>query len=236
MRSELSGAPERKGVRAHWLGLVLALVVMLVAAPGLSSAEEQEVSSESHAAASEHEATGEEHEAAGEEHEGGEAHGEEHEEGHHLHKHHFAVIISSTEGVESHDEEHHGNGHGETHSESSGSGKDDPDFTIGFDYERRFTQLFGFGGMIDWIAEGRREFLVGPVGFLHPFKGSKFWLAPLAERVRETGDWALVVRIGAGWDFPVGKSGKYSIAPNINYDISDEHQLWVLGLAFGIGF
>jgi len=42
-----------------------------------------------------------------------------------------------------------------------------------------------------------------------------------------------VWRIGAGWDFPVGQ---YSIAPNINYDITDEHELWVLGVAIGRGF
>jgi hypothetical protein len=144
------------------------------------------------------------------------------------------VIISATEAVEDHGEEH--NGHGDTHNEGSSDFKDDPDFTIGFDYERRFTQLFGFGGMLDWIAEGRREFLVGPIGFLHPFKGSKFYLTPLAERVRETGDWNMVIRIGAGWDFPIGKSGKYSIAPNINYDISEEHELWVAGVAIGMGW
>ena len=165
---------------------------------------------------------------------------EERGEEHHLHKHHFAVILSATEAVEEHGDEHSGNGpdegHGEARSEGSSSGKDAPDFTIGFDYERRFTQLFGFGGMLDWVAEGRREFLFGPIGFLHPLAGSKFWVAPLAERVRETGDWALVIRVGAGWDFPVGKSGKYSIAPNINYDISDEHRLWVIGLAIGRGF
>lgn len=209
-----------------WIGVVVVTVMVLWAPPSLSSAEEFE----------EHDAISEQHEATGEEHAGGEEHGE----GHHLHKNHFAVILSSTEAVEEHGEEHngngHGNGHGETRSEGSSSGKDDPDFTIGFDYERRLSKMIGVGGMIDWVAEGRREFLFGPIGFLHPFKGSKFWVAPLAERVRATGDWELVWRIGAGWDFPIGKSGKYSIAPNINYDITEEHELWVIGLAIGMGF
>jgi len=177
-------------------------------------------------------AAGEEHESTGEEHEGGEEHGE----GHHLHKHHFAVILSATEGVEEHVEEPNGDGHGEPHAEGTSSGSDDPDFTIGCDYERRFTQLLGFGGRFDWVAEGRREFLVGPIGFLHPFGGSKLWLAPLAERVKEAGDWEFVVRVGAGWDFPVGKSGKYTISPSVNYDISEEHELWNVGLAFGRGW
>ena len=46
----------------------------------------------------------------------------------------------------------------------------------------------------------------------------------------------LVLCIGAGRDFPVGKWGRYSIAPNINYDITEEHELWVIGVAIGRGF
>ena len=217
----IEGFSARRSVRRVKTTL-LVLTVGLIAAllsPNPAGAEKHEPQ----------ESVGEHEEGA----EGGEEHGEKHE----FHKHHIAVILSATEAVEEHGDEQSGNGHddghGETHSEGSSSGKDDPDFTIGFDYERRFTRLFGFGGMLDWVAEGRREFLFGPIAFLHPFSGSKLYVAPLAERVRETGDWELVWRIGAGWDFPVGKSGKYSIAPNINYDITDEHELWVVGLAIG---
>ena len=212
------------------LGGVLVLALVLLVAPGGLVAEEHGSSE------GQHEASGESHEVTGEEHEAGEEHGE----GHHLHKHHFAVILGATEAVEEHGEEHTGNGHedghGETQSESTSSSKDDPDFTIGLDYERRLSQLIGVGGTLDWVVEGRREFLLGPIGFLHPFAGSKFWLAPLAERVRETGDWELVVRIGAGWDIPIGKSGRYSIAPTVNYDIGEEHELWNVGLAIGRGW
>lgn len=218
-----------------WLRFLVLAILIVLASPAQLVAQEpepHEATSEEHGAAGEEHEVGEEHEAVSEEHEGGEEHGEEH----HLHKHHIAIILSATEAVEEHGEEHNGDGHGDPHSEGSSGGKDDPDFTIGFDYERRFTQLFGLGGMVDWVAEGRREFLFGPIAFLHPFAGSKFWVAPLAERVRETKDWDLVWRIGAGWDIPIGKSGKYSIAPNINYDITDEHELWVLGLAIGKGF
>ena len=223
---------------SSWLGVVVVMAMVLLAAPVSLMAEDHGSTEGQHEAAAgeEREATGEVQEGAGEEHAASEEHGEAHGEEHHLHKHHFAVILSSTEAVEEHVEEPNGDGHGEPHSEGSNGGKDDPDFTIGFDYERRFTQLFGVGGMFDWVVEGRREFLLGPIAFLHPFAGSKFWLAPLAERVRETGDWDLVWRIGAGWDFTIGKSGKYSISPNVNYDITDEHELWVFGVAFGLGF
>lgn len=215
MRLDMDSSRRFLWPTAQWLGVLLLVALMSVAAPAHVVAEEQE-----------HEESSGEHQE--DEKELGEEHGEEHE----FHKHHIAVILSATEAVEEHGE----GGHGETHSESSNGGKDDPDFTIGFDYERRLTRLFGFGGMIDWVVEGRREFLFGPIGFLHPFAGSKFWLAPLAERVRETGDWELVWRIGAGWDIPIGKSGKYSIAPNVNYDITEEHELWVVGVAIGRGW
>ncbi len=229
MRLDMDSSRSSPWPTAQWLGVLLLVALMSVTAPAHVVAEENGTSE------GQQEASGESHEATGEEHEAGEEHGEEHGEGHHLHKHHFAVILSATEAVEEHGDEH-GNGHDETHSETASSGKDDPDFTIALDYERRLSQLIGVGGTFDWVVEGRREFLLGPIGFLHPFGGSKFWLAPLAERVRETGDWELVVRIGAGWDIPVGKSGKYSIAPFVNYDISEEHELWNVGLAIGRGW
>ena len=219
MNFEIKRALTRTLSAASSVGIFLVLVCLTL--PAQVAAQEHE----------QPEAAGEEHEAATEHGEGGED-AEEHGEEHHFHKNHFAVIISATEAPEEHGEEHHG----DPHSEGSSGGKDDPDFTIGFDYERRITQLFGLGGTIDWVAEGRREILFGPFAILHPFAGSKFWVAPLAERVRETGDWELVWRLGVGWDFEIGKSGKYSIAPNINYDITEEHELWVVGVAIGRGF
>ena len=201
-----------------WLGVAALLVVMGAIAPTHLLAQEDE----------KNEATAE-HEPEGESLEEGEESGEEEE----FHKNHFAVFLGFTEAVEEHSAVPHGNGHGETHSERSNSGEDDADFTIGLDYERRFTQLFGFGGMFDWVVEGNREFLLGPAFFLHPFGGSKLFAAPLWERVRESGDNELVIRLGAAWEFEVGK---YSIAPNVIYDITEEHELWVLGVTIGRGF
>ena len=73
-------------------------------------------------------------EMAGEAPETAEEHAEEH--GEHFHKNHLALFIGSTEA-----EEHHGE-------------KGDPDFTLGVDYERRLSPLFGVGGMFDWVPEG----------------------------------------------------------------------------------
>ena len=223
----------RRGLQpmGSWLGVFVVALIIGVSSPALIFAEEQEA----------HEATGEQHEAAGEQHEGveehGEVHGEAHGEEHHFHKNHFGVFVGSTEGVEQHGEEHgdtgHGDGHGEVTSEGSSGGKDDPDFTIGLDYERRLTKLIGIGGMVDFVVEGRREYLLGPIGFLHPFKSSKFFAAPLAERVRETGDWEFVFRVGGLWEFHVGK---FSVAPftGSEGDVAALH--CILGVAFGRGW
>jgi hypothetical protein len=212
------------------LNIFLVVALAVVSAPLLAENHD----GQAEATAEQHEAEGTEHAATADGHAEGEEHAAGHGEEHHFHKNHFAVFIGSTEGVEQHGEEHGGNGHGEVHSEgSSGSSKDDPSFTLGLDYERRFSKLFGFGGMMDWVVEDRREFLLGPIGFLHPFGGAKLFAAPLAERVYDTGDWEFVARVGAAWDFHVGQ---FSVSPTANYDMGEEHDLWVLGVSIGRGW
>jgi len=152
-------------------------------------------------------------EPAGEALEASEEHAEEH--GEHFHANHLSLFIGATEA-----EEHHGE-------------KGDPDFTLGVDYERRLSQLWGVGGMIDWVVEGRREWLIGPIGFVHPYKGLKFFAAPCYQHIREGAKDEFVFRLGAAWDFEVGK---YSIAPNVIYDFADEHDFLVLGVTIGRGF
>ena len=199
------------GKVSSWLGLLTILTVVALAMPAPIAAQ------------------GEEPEEPSGEHEKGAEHAEKHGEEHEFHKNHFAVFVGFTEAVE----EHAAGPHGETHSSGSSGGSDDPDFTIGLDYERRLTKLFGFGAMLDVVVEGRREFLLGPIAFLHPFGGAKFFAAPLWERVEESGDDEFVVRVGAAWDFEIGK---YSLAPYAAYDMSEEHDIWVLGVAIGRGF
>lgn len=154
-----------------------------------------------------------EHSETGEHQEATEEHAEEH--GEHFHKNHLAVFVGSTEA-----EEHHGD-------------KGDPDFTLGIDYERRLSSLFGVGGMFDFVVEGRREWLLGPIGFLHPYKGLKLFAAPCYQKIRVGVESNWVFRVGVAWDFEIGK---YSIAPNVIYDFSDNHDFLVLGVTFGRGF
>ena len=140
----------------------------------------------------------------------GEAHG-----GEHHHRNHIAVFVGSTEA-----EEHHGE-------------KGDRDFTIGVDYERRLSKVVGVGGLLDWVVEGRREYLVGIPLFLHAGKHAKFQLAPCYQKVRETGSDEFVLRTGFMWDFFVGT---ISLSPTIFYDFTEEQDFLVFGLTVGKGF
>ena len=150
------------------------------------------------------------HEASG----GGERAREEHHEDHH-HKNHVAVFVGATEA-----EEHHGE-------------KSDPDFTIGFDYERRINKWFGAGAMLDFVVEGKREYLAGPLLILHAGKSAKFFAAPCYQKVRESGENDFVFRTGFAWDFCFGK---FSVFPSVNYDFAEEQDFLVLGVGFGMGF
>jgi hypothetical protein len=139
----------------------------------------------------------------------------EHGEAHGHHKNHVAFFLGSTQA-----ELHHGE-------------RDDPQFTLGVDYERRLNEYVGVGALLDAVVEGHREVIIGIPLFLHA--GSlKGLIAPGGERVRETGNWEFMTRFGILWEFEISSS--WSLAPVVQYDVTEEGGTWVLGLGFGKGF
>ena len=132
----------------------------------------------------------------------------------HEHKNSIAVFIGATQADKEHGE------------------RDDPQFTIGFDYERYLTKVFGVGAILDVVLEGQREGILAVAGVAHA-GSAKFVLAPGGERVRDTGDWEGIVRLGFMWEFPVGK---VHLEPSLFYDVTEEGDAWVLGLTIGKGF
>jgi hypothetical protein len=142
-------------------------------------------------------------------------------------------IHESTLGVEHHHKNHIALFVGSTEAEVHEGDKEDRDFTLGVDYERRLTKLIGMGGLYDWVAEGRREFLIGMPVFFHPFKASKFQIAPCVQRIREDKEIKYVTRIGFSWGFELSKT---TISPEIFYDITSGQDFIVFGVAFGWGF
>ena len=52
-------------------------------------------------------------------------------------------------------------------------------YTLGLDYEYRFSQLLGIGLLGEYIFSEPKEILGGISMFVHPFKGAKIVAAPM---------------------------------------------------------
>lgn len=139
--------------------------------------------------------------------------------------------------VGEHDEEHHHKNHvalfvGSTQAELEHGEREDPQFTLGLDYERRLTPVVGVGAVLDLVLEGQREGILGLPVFLHA--GSfTFQIAPGGERIRDGRDWSFVTRLGVLYDFEVGTM---TLAPALFYDFTKEGGTWVVGINIGRGF
>ena len=153
-----------------------------------------------------------------------EAHGEA---SHDFHRHHAAFIVGVTEG------------------EDSKSG-----FSLGVDYEYRFSELFGLGGVVEYTGGDFDHVLLLVPVFIHPYKGWLLNVAAGAEIHEEheehgvhveheedgdnerTADW--VARVGAAYQFHFGE--RYTIAPEVNVDFTEHETAFAYGVAFGVGF
>lgn len=130
-----------------------------------------------------------------------------HEDGHHS-KWHVAVFNGATTNFD--------------HSST--------DYTFGIDAEYRFSDLLGAGLGLESIFALHQETVIAVPFFIHPYKGAKIILAPIAVGV--SSKWHYGARFGAGYDFHVGK---LSVGPTIAFDWTDTKAL-VYGLSVGMGF
>ena len=134
-----------------------------------------------------------------------EGHGEHKES--HYHRHHLGLLL------------------GNTHEE----GEDD--LTIGLDYEYRFSQYTGIGGLLEYVGEDIREWVGLVALFIHPHKGFRFMVAPGIKHKK--GEDKFLWRLGIGYRFPVGN---WTIAPEFNVDFTEGRVAEVYGVSFGYGF
>ena len=130
---------------------------------------------------------------------------EEHKESHY-HRHHIGLFLGSVRE----------------------EGEDT--FTVGLDYEYRFSPYFGIGILGEYTGKDYREGVVLVPLFIHPYKGFRFIAAPGTKPRKE--DEKFVWRLGIGYQFPVGN---WTIAPEFNVDFSDERD-YTYGVSFGYGF
>ena len=120
----------------------------------------------------------------------------------------------------------HDNGHGLKHhalgvfvgrSNERGGGDE---VSIGLEYEYRFNQHWGAGGLVEYTPDGHSDDGITVAlasGYYHPYKGWRLGLGFGRERVHgDHGYYQWLYRAGVAYDFHVGRFG---IAPSVNYDI-----------------
>ncbi len=105
------------------------------------------------------------------------------------------------------------------------------EFTIGLDYEYRFSQYVGIGVLLEYVGEDAREGVGMVPLFIHPYKGFRFLAAagvkPKADETK------FIWRLGIGYRFPIGN---WTIAPEFNLDFTEGRTVEVYGVSFGYGF
>ncbi len=138
--------------------------------------------------------------------------------------------LAAEEKPAEHRESHYHRNHvglflGNTHEE----GEDE--FTIGLDYEYRFSQYFGIGLIGEYVGEDAREGVGMGLLFIHPYKGFRFLAgAGVKPKAEET---KFIWRLGIGYRFPIGN---WTIAPEFNLDFTEGRVVEVYGVSIGYGF
>lgn len=105
-------------------------------------------------------------------------------------------------------------------------------FTLGLTYERRISELFGFGGFYEYAAGDFDKWSIGVPLFIHPYEGWRFALAPGLEH--RHGDDEFLFRTGVAYEFEL--SERWVMMPEFNIDFVDGEEAFVFGLTFGFGF
>ena len=134
-----------------------------------------------------------------------EAH-EEHKESHY-HRHHVGLFLGNTQ------DEH------------------EDTFTVGLDYEYRFSQYVGIGFLGEYLGKDFREGVLLVPLFIHPYEGFRF-MAAAGIKPKKDED-KFLWRLGIGYRFPIGD---WTIAPEFNIDFSEGEESYVYGVSIGYGF
>ena len=138
--------------------------------------------------------------------------------------------LAADEEHAEHKESHYHRNHvglmlGNTHEE----GEDD--FTVGLDYEYRFTEYVGIGVLLEFVGKDYREAVAMVPLFIHPYKGFRF-LAAAGVKPKKDAE-KFIWRLGIGYRFPVGN---WTIAPEFNVDFTEGRVVEVYGISLGYGF
>lgn len=104
--------------------------------------------------------------------------------------------------------------------------------SIGVSYERRLSQLFGFGGYVEYAGGDFATSAVGANFVLHPHAG---WIVKLSPGVEfDDHSTNFQFRLGAAYDFEITPS--WSLAPEFNVEFVDGERNLIYGLSAGYAF
>jgi hypothetical protein len=144
----------------------------------------------------------ESHEQSGDEGEVSGEHGE-----HEFHRNHVAIFLGATVD------------------------EDESAFTLGADYERRFSKRFGIGVLADYASGDVRAYVVALPVFLHVTERLKFFVAAGVEDSSHGTE--SLVKLGVDYGFKVGG---LIVAPVFTVDFVDRQEILVFGLNIGRSF
>lgn len=100
-------------------------------------------------------------------------------------------------------------------------------FTIGFDYQYRFNNVFGLGFQTDYVTGEFNSFLIGPAAYLHA-GNFEFAIVPAIEFSED--ELIGVFRIGVGYEIELPR---LAISPTIYFD-SERNLEYVI--VYGVSF
>jgi hypothetical protein len=107
-------------------------------------------------------------------------------------------------------------------------------FSVGIDYERRLSRLFGIGAVVEYTGSDLREGVGGITLSFHPWKELKIVAAPGVVLETADGTEEALLRIGAEYGFGIGKG--WEIAPAVYYDFTSGDNALVIGAGFAKRF
>jgi len=150
---------------------------------------------------------------------------------------------SGDDGAETHGHEYHPNEIAVFFGETDEPGHD-PQFTLGVEYERRLSQRWGVGALVDYAGGGLRNTVVAVPVFWHPGERWILLAAPGVEAHDGRGDDGhggvdedetfFVFRLGTVYLIPL--AGSWKLAPAVNLDLVDGEKVWVYGANVTFGW
>jgi hypothetical protein len=105
--------------------------------------------------------------------------------------------------------------------------------TFGLAYEHRLGRWYGVGAFADYLTTSSRNVALGVSFHLHPTRAIKILLAPGVD-FRRVGPDLVLLRMGVGYEFPLGR--RWALSPEVDIDFEGGYRIYVVGVQWGWRF